>query len=173
DAAAAGPRTLLKRGWCPGRAPRSGWNDSGDGSREAPARPRRAADRPAPHLRCAGHAFPRGPAAPRPQVPALRDVAHDHGSGDPPQRRGGVRRVGDRWSPRGRGGGGLSQGRRLIVAPGAPGDLLELLVAELVRIARKLGHFVASGAFIAGAVGNESQAESAAHRWRESTMSVS
>src|SRR5204863_396478 len=39
-AAAAGPRPQLKRGGCPGRAPRSDWAGAGDGGREAAARDR-------------------------------------------------------------------------------------------------------------------------------------
>ena len=63
DTAATGPRPLLKRGWRPGRAPRSDRAGAGDRSRQAGARHRRAADRAAADLRRPRHALPRGATA--------------------------------------------------------------------------------------------------------------
>ena len=60
DAAAAGARPQLKRGRRPGRAPRHHRSDAGHRGHQAAARHRRAADRPAPDLRRARHALPRG-----------------------------------------------------------------------------------------------------------------
>ena len=84
----AGARPVLKRSRRPGRAPRTHRGGAGDRDRQAAPRQGRVADRPAPDVRRARHALPRGAAPPGPEVPALRRRAGDPRPVDP---RGGRR----------------------------------------------------------------------------------
>ena len=82
-----GPGALVRGGGRAGRAAGDDRPGAGDRDDQAAARPRRAAGGSPAHLRRARHALPRGAAAPRPGLPAVRRGAEHQGSVQPLERR--------------------------------------------------------------------------------------